>query len=70
MSFLDCSTSARVTEAVHGDAAAEVEIAFASDIKNIAAVPVTQNDFKPTIAGHDIFREKFAHGLMVVADNG
>ena len=46
----------RVAEAAHGDAAAEVEIAFARDIKNIAARAVAQREVKPPVAGHDVLR--------------
>ena len=60
----------RVAEAIHGDAAAEVEIALARDIKDVAARAVAQHEVKASVAGHDIFREQFADGLVVVAHNG
>ena len=59
----------RVAEAIHGDAAAEVEVAFARDIKDVAARAMAQHEVKAAVAGHDIFREQFADGLVVVADN-
>ena len=59
----------RVAEAAHGDAAAEIEIAFAGDIKNIAARAVAQDEFKASVAGHDVFREQLADGLVVVPHN-
>ena len=53
----------RVAEAAHGNAAAEVEIAFAGDIKNITARAVAQDEFKASVAGHDVFREQLADGF-------
>ena len=46
----------RVAEAADGDAAAEIQIAFAGDIKNVAARAVAQDEFKAPVAGHDVFR--------------
>ena len=57
----------RVAEAIDRDAAAEVEITFARDIKNVAARAVAQHEFKASVAGHDILREQFADGLVLVA---
>ncbi len=59
----------RVAEAAHGDAAAEIEIAFAGDVENIAACAVAQHEFKAAVAGHDVFRKQLADGFVVVADN-
>ncbi len=44
-----------MTEAAHGDAAAQVEITFAADIENIAALSMAQDQFKTAVTGHDIF---------------
>ena len=60
----------RVAEAAHGNAAAEVEVTLARDIKNVAARAVTQHELKTSVARHDVFCEQLADGLIVVADDG
>ena len=58
----------RVAEAANGDAAAEVEVAFAGDIENVAASAVAQREIKASVAGHDVFAEQIAHGLELVVN--
>ena len=50
----------RVAEAAHGNAAAEIKVAFAGNIKNIAARAVAEHEVKASVAGHDVFAEQFA----------
>ena len=47
----------RVAEATHGDAAAQVEIALARDVKNITARAVTEHEVKAPVARHDVLTE-------------
>ena len=60
----------RVAKAAHGDAAAEIQIAAAGHIKQIAARPVAEDEFKASIAGHDVAREQFTNGLVLIAHDG
>ena len=50
----------RVAEAAHGDARAEIEVAFAGDIKQITARAVAEHEVKTPVARHDVFAEQFA----------
>ena len=58
----------RVAETAHGDARAEIEVAFARDIKQIAARAVTEHEVEAAIAGHDVFAEQFPHRLELVVN--
>jgi len=46
-----------VPERADGDAAAEVEVAFARDVEQITARAVAQDDLEASVAGHDVVRE-------------
>src|SRR5271170_1341319 len=59
----------RMAETVDRHAAAKIQVAFAGDIKNLAARAVGQDQVKAPVAGHDVFREQFANGLKVVTHN-
>jgi hypothetical protein len=58
----------RVAKATDSDAAAEIKIAFAGDIKNVAARTVAQREVEPAIARNDVFAEQIAHGLELVVN--
>ena len=58
----------RVAEAAHGNARAEIEIAFAGDIKHITARAVAEDEVKAPVARHDVFAEQFPHGLELVVN--
>ena len=59
----------RVAETAHGDARAEIEIALARDIKQIAARAVAEHEVETAIAGHDVLAEQLADRLKFVAHN-
>ena len=58
----------RVAEAAHGDARAEIEVAFAGDIKQITARAVAEREFEATVARHDVFAEQLPHRLELVVN--
>ena len=60
----------RVAKRTNGDAAAEVQIALARDIKHVAARTMAHHQIKAAVTGHDIFREQLADGLVIVPHNG
>ena len=60
----------RVAEAAHGDAAAEIQVAAAGHVKQIAARPVAEDEFEATVAGHNVACEQFADGLVLIAHDG
>ena len=58
----------RVAETAHGNAGAEVEVAFARDIKQVTACAMAEHEVKAAIAGHDVLAEQFPHGLELVVN--
>ena len=58
----------RVAETAHGDAGAQVEIAFARDIKQVTARSVTEHEVEAAVARHNVFAEQFPHGLELVVN--
>ena len=58
----------RVAETAHGNAGAEVEVAFARDIKQVTARAVAEHEVEAAIAGHDVLAEQFPHGLELVVN--
>ena len=44
-----------VAETIHGDAAAEIKVAFARNVKNLAARAVAEHKVEASVARHDIF---------------
>ena len=60
----------RVAERGHRDAAAEIEIALAGDVKNVTARAVAQHDIKAPVARHHVFLEQRLHARHIVAHDG
>ena len=60
----------RVAEGAHGDAAAEVEVAPAIHIPDVAARATGEREIKARVGGQDVFREQFADGLELIPHNG
>jgi hypothetical protein len=59
----------RMAEAANRDAAAEVEVTFARDIKNIAAAAMAQHEVEASVTGHDVFIEQLADVRKLVVNN-
>ena len=47
---------------------AEVEVAFARDIKQVTARAVAEHEVEAAVAGHDVFAEQFPHRLELVVN--
>ncbi len=60
----------RVTETADRDAAAKVKIAFARNVKQIAARAVAEDEIVTAVAGHDVLAEQLAHRLELVVNDG
>ena len=58
----------RVAEAADGNARAEIEVAFARDIKQIAARAVAEHEVEAAVARHDVFAEQIPHRLELVVN--
>jgi hypothetical protein len=59
----------RVTERANRDAAAQIEIALAVHVVEIAAGAVTERDVKTPVTRHDVLAEQLPDRLELVADN-
>jgi len=59
-----------VAERTDGNAAAQIQVAPASDVIEVAARAVAEHDVKATIARHHVLLEKRLHGRHVVAHDG
>src|SRR2546423_412449 len=59
-----------VAERADGDTAAQIEVAFAGNIIDITARPVTEHNVETAITRHHILVKKRLHGGDIIADNG
>ena len=60
----------RMAEGAHGDAAAEVEVAPAIHIPDVAAGTAGEREIEARVGGQDVFREEFADGLELIPHDG
>src|ERR1051326_1843075 len=60
----------RMAEGANGNAAAEIEIAFACNIKDVTARAMRQDEVEPPVRGDNILLENGLDGRDIVAHDG